>query len=333
MSTEIKVVMFTDQVRSTSNMARRTRSEIEKVASEQDQLTLEAVNRCRGKILKDTGDGHIIEFPSCSDAVRCGFIIQQGVRQRNASQEDAHLAFELHVGIDFGEALVLPTGDLRANTANLAARVCSECPPGEVYVTEKVKREISDREASLIPVGLFSLKGTKKVRLYRLTKWLTHGETASNPFIFRDAILESSEFFDRDSETRRLKDYLRKRAKCQIVGPRRTGKTSFLLQIKSLGPIWSSRAVVAYLDLYNNRHATLRGWLESASKQLNLTKTPSSIGEFAEGITHMLQAGQHPIYASINSNNSQLAQKSSHPSFIRTCGPSALRVCQSLQLP
>src|ERR1051325_5334203 len=97
MSTELKVVMFTDQVSSTRGMAARTHAEIKQVAREQDDLTADVVKQCRGTILKDTGDGHFIEFPSCTDAARCGFLLQRRVRERNESQSNERLRFELHV--------------------------------------------------------------------------------------------------------------------------------------------------------------------------------------------------------------------------------------------
>lgn len=43
MPTELRVVMFTDQVKSTAGTARRTTTEIERVAREQDDFTAGAV--------------------------------------------------------------------------------------------------------------------------------------------------------------------------------------------------------------------------------------------------------------------------------------------------
>ena len=166
MSTELKVVMFTDQVKSTPHTALRTPAEIKQVAHEQNELTAEVVRPCHGTMLKDTGDGAFIEFASCADAVRCGSILQQRVKARNEAQINERLTFELHIGIDFGELVVLPNGDLRGDAANQAARVCSECPPGEVYFTEKVRKELHPREAKVARGGPLQLKGVKgKVNL------------------------------------------------------------------------------------------------------------------------------------------------------------------------
>jgi uncharacterized protein len=296
MDTKLKVVMFTDQIDSTPSTARRTHAENKKITREQYDLTAEVVRSCRGKILKDTGDGHFIEFPTCSDAVRCGAVIQQRVKARNEAQADDLLKFALHIGIDFGEAVILPSGDLRANTANLAARVCSECPAGEVYFTEKVAREIHQREARVEKAGAFKLKGVDaKVVLFRLIEWLGQIEAAPNPFIWRSGITKAEDFFDRENEQRTLRSYLRGGQNCQIVGPRRMGKTSVLRQIERVASEWVQGAVVAYLDLQDARCFTLSGWLGRASRQLGLPAIAASLSEFADGIEEMASKGSRPV--------------------------------------
>jgi class 3 adenylate cyclase len=227
LTTQLKVVMFTDQVNSTANMTGRTPDEIIIVTREQNNLTAKAVSRCHGVMLKDTGDGHMIEFNACSDAVRCGYLIQLYVKERNRSQSNERLKFELHVGIDFGEAVVLDNGDLRANAANMAARVSAKGPEGEVYFTEKVMGELSPREASVAPIGRLKVEGfEKKVGIFRLKDWLGAVESSPNPFIWRDGITRDEDFFGREYELGRLRNFISKRQNCQVVGSRRIGKTS-----------------------------------------------------------------------------------------------------------
>jgi class 3 adenylate cyclase len=296
MSTELKVVMFTDQVSSTRNMTRRTPAEIRQVAREQDDLTADVVKQCRGTILKDTGDGHFIEFPSCADAVRCGFLLQRRVAERNASQTDERLRFDLHVGIDFGEAVVLPGGDLRANTANLAARVCSACPAGEVYFTEKVMRELNTREANFEKVEAAKLKGVRgRVNIFRLLEWRGTIENARNPFIWRDGITKPSDFFDREVEQRALGNFLRGGQNCQVVGPRRSSKTSLLRRIEYRAPEWMESAVVSYVDLQDPRCFTLSGWLSFASRQLHRPTPAATLAEFIEHVEEMLAKGRRLV--------------------------------------
>jgi len=300
MPTDLKVVMFTDQIGSTVNMAQRTPHEIKRVAREQDDLTAEVVKQCRGTILKDTGDGHFIEFPSCTDAVRCGFLLQRRVAERNESLAGGSLGFDLHIGIDFGEAVVLPGGDLRANTANLAARVCGQCPAGEVYFTEKVSAELNTREARVEKVDEVRLKGVAgEVKIFRLAEWLGPVEAAPNPFVWRDGITAAGDFWGRDSEQRALRAYLHKGQNCQIVGPRRIGKTSLLKQVARVAAGWADKwengVAVAYLDLQDAHCFTLSGWLSHAGRQFLWEKPAASLPEFADRIDEMFERKLYPV--------------------------------------
>ncbi len=296
MTTELKVVMFTDQIDSTSGMAERTPAEIRKVARDQQDLTAEAVRQCRGAVLKDTGDGHMIEFRSCADAVRCGFVIQQRVRARNDAQTNDRLKFDLHVGIDFGEAVVLENKDLRANAANLAARVSAKGPRGEVYFTEKVKNELHPREFIVEEVGVIPLKGVAgEVRIYRLIEWLGEIEHTLNPFIWRGGITRAEDFFDRDNEQRTLRAYLNGNQNCQIVGPRRIGKTSLLLQIERVAHEWKQEAKVAYLSLQDPRAFTLSGWLAMVSQKFGWAERATSLADFAERVEAMISQRVRPV--------------------------------------
>ncbi len=296
MRTEVKVVMFTDEVKSTEHTTQRTPMEIKQVCDDQSQLTAEVVGQCNGTILKDTGDGAFIVFASCSDAVRCGFVLQKRVRERNKALKNPHLKFELHIGIDTGELVVLPDGDLRGNAANRAARVCSVCPAGQVYFTDKVKSELHPREATCSSVGPFKLKGVKgKTTLYRLGEWLGPVEPSHNPFFWRQGITDAEAFFDRDNEQRTLREYLHGKQNCQIVGPRRIGKTSLLLQIERIVSEWEKGVVVAYLDLQDPRCFSLTGWFHRAAQRLAWPTPPKTLIEFADAVEAMLINGQRPV--------------------------------------
>jgi class 3 adenylate cyclase len=339
MSTELKVVMFTDQVSSTRNMARRTPAEIKQVARAQDDLTADAVKRCRGTILKDTGDGHLVEFLSCTDAVRCGFLLQRRVAERNGAQANERLRFDLHVGVDFGEAVVLPDGDLRANTANLAARVCSACPAGEVYFTEKVMRELNPREAHAeqVEVEADKLKGVEgEVNVYRLAEWLGPVESAPNPFIWRAGITNPDDFFDRDAEQRTLRAYLRGRQNCQIVGPRRIGKTSLLLRVERRAHEWEPSASVAHLDSQDPRCYTLPGWLTLAARQFGWTPAPATLAEFAERAEGMLKDGRRPVLCLDEFEHlTRHRGEFTHDFFmtLRSCGQRGMSIVTASQRP
>jgi uncharacterized protein len=296
MSSALKIVLFTDQVASTFQTTRRTPGEVRQVSRDLNDLTFEAAERHRGVILKDTGDGHLIEFRSCADAVRCGAVIQERVRQRNESLSDERLRFELHVGIDAGELEVLESGDVRGTAANRAARVCSACPAGDVYFTQGVKDQLHEREAETASVGTVILKGLKgKTRLYRLVRWLGEREPVRNPFVWRSGITETASFFDRKRELRAVREFVRKQQNCQIVGPRRIGKTSLLRHVERVAPEWNDATAIGYMNSQLPQCFTLSGWLRRVSQQLGWPAPASDLGEFAESIEAMLANGRRPV--------------------------------------
>lgn len=75
METEYRVVLFTDQVDSTSRTRMRTPEELRRVADDQAALTAKAAGQTRGRILKDTGDGHLLLFDAPDRAAECGVLV------------------------------------------------------------------------------------------------------------------------------------------------------------------------------------------------------------------------------------------------------------------
>jgi len=337
MPTELKVVMFTDQVKSTPNTALRTPAEIKQVNDAQKELTTGAVSQSRGTILKDTGDGHFVEFRSCSDAVRCGFILQQRVKERNEAQTNELLRFELHIGIDFGELVVLENADLRGDEANIAARFCSKCPAGEVYFTEKVKNELYPREARVRKVKAFELRGVRgKVNVYRLVEWLGEVEPSPNPFIWRDGITKAEDFFNRENEQRTIRNYLRGHQNCQIVGSLGVGKTSLLLQLQHVASEWEEATVVAYLDLQDPRCFTLSGWLGRVGRQFGWSTSPTSLVEFADCVEDILSEEHNPVLCLDEFEELTLRREEfTHDFFLtlRSCGQQGMSIITASQHP
>jgi len=282
MKTELTVVMFTDQVASTAATRIRTHAETLLVVADLAELTTRIATRCRGSVRQDTGDGALISFASCSDAVACGFLIQQYVKARNARTSNPHLQFTLHIGIDFGELAVGPDNNIRGDAANTAARVCSKCPGGDVWFTSKVNSELSPREFSVAKVGSFRFKGLSPLSIYRLAKWEGSSNLPPDSFLWRRGITDGSEFFDREKEQRALQLYVRGRQNCQILGPRKIGKTSLLRQVQRCIAQWQPGTTLAFLDSQDPRCFTLSGWLREASRQLNFPRAPKTLADFAE---------------------------------------------------
>jgi adenylate cyclase len=97
----------------------------------------------RGRIVKTTGDGMLVEFASVVDAVRCAVEVQQAVVERNTSIA-ADSRIELRIGINLGDVIV-EGDDLYGDGVNIAARVEALADAGGVFVSNTVYDQVRDR--------------------------------------------------------------------------------------------------------------------------------------------------------------------------------------------
>src|SRR6516225_3412171 len=88
----------------------------------------------RGRIVKRTGDGVLIEFSSAVDAVRCAIQQQLGMAQRNAGVP-AEQRIELRMGIHVGDVMI-EGGDIFGDGVNIAARLENIAEPGGVCISD-----------------------------------------------------------------------------------------------------------------------------------------------------------------------------------------------------
>ena len=89
-----------------------------------------------GRVVKTTGDGVLVEFPSVVDAVQHAVDVQQALTQRNSAvPEDRRI--ELRVGINLGDVIV-EGDDLFGDGINVAARLEGLAQPGGICVSAMV---------------------------------------------------------------------------------------------------------------------------------------------------------------------------------------------------
>ena len=119
--------------------------------------------------------------------------------------------------------------------------------------------------------------------------------TTSNPFAWRGGITNGKDFFNRDKEQGMLRSYLRTHQNCQVVGPRRIGKTSLLRQVERVARQWDKNAVVAYLDMQDARCQTLAGWLRLAARSWDWADSPATLPEFADRLDAMRSGGRFAV--------------------------------------
>jgi TolB-like protein len=122
----------------------------------------------RGRIVKTTGDGILIEFPSVVEAVACAVAVQQGMVERNAAiPDDQRIIFR--VGINLGDVIV-EDGDIHGDGVNIAARLEALAQPGGVLVSSIVHDQVTDRlEVAFEDLGEQRLRNiARPVRVYRV---------------------------------------------------------------------------------------------------------------------------------------------------------------------
>jgi adenylate cyclase len=95
-----------------------------------------------GRLVKTTGDGLLVEFPSVVDAVRCAVEVQQAMPERNTGAGTAN-RIELRIGINLGDVIV-EGDDLYGDGVNIAARIEALADAGGVFLNT-VHDHVRDR--------------------------------------------------------------------------------------------------------------------------------------------------------------------------------------------
>jgi adenylate cyclase len=97
----------------------------------------------RGRIVKTTGDGMLVEFVSVVDAVRCAVDIQRGMAERN-SEVPTDKRIEFRIGINVGD-IIIDGDDIFGDGVNVAARLETLADPGGIMVSSVVHDQVRDK--------------------------------------------------------------------------------------------------------------------------------------------------------------------------------------------
>jgi TolB-like protein/class 3 adenylate cyclase len=119
-----------------------------------------------GRIVKTTGDGLLLEFPSVVAATECAIAIQKLMAERNADTPEAKRIL-YRIGVNLGDVLI-DGDDILGDGVNIAARLEGLCEPGGVLISGTAYDHVRGRiDADFVDLGEKDLKNiARPVRVY-----------------------------------------------------------------------------------------------------------------------------------------------------------------------
>jgi adenylate cyclase len=122
----------------------------------------------KGRIVKTTGDGLLIEFASVVDAVQCAVKVQAAMAERNA-EVTAERRIEFRIGINLGD-IIIDEDDIFGDGVNIAARLEALAAPGGICVNRVVRDQVRDKlDITFEDMGEQQVKNiARPVRAFRI---------------------------------------------------------------------------------------------------------------------------------------------------------------------
>ncbi len=127
------------------------------------------ISQHQGRIVKLTGDGMLVEFPSVVNAVASAAEIQHGMRDRNADVPPDR-RIEFRIGVNLGDVIV-EGEDIFGDGVNVAARLESIAKPGGIAISGSVRDHVGNRlELVFKDMGEQTLKNIERpIRVYNVS--------------------------------------------------------------------------------------------------------------------------------------------------------------------
>jgi len=159
-SHQLAAILFADVVGYTSMMQEDENAAVEKINRYREAVELIA-SELNGKIIQYYGDGSLLLFYSSTDAVEFAKLLQEDLAEAPG--------IPVRIGIHMGDVLVQKE-NIFGDVVNIAARIQALAPPGGVYISEMVYRNIANKkEIKSVFVKEEKLKNVKiPVRIYQV---------------------------------------------------------------------------------------------------------------------------------------------------------------------
>ena len=126
------------------------------------------ITQQRGRIVKTTGDGMLVEFASVVDALRCAVEVQRTIAERNV-EVPPEKRIEFRLGVHQGD-IITDGGDIFGDGVNVAARLEGLAEPGGICVSSRVQEDARGKlDIRFEDMGEQQLKNIERpVRVYRI---------------------------------------------------------------------------------------------------------------------------------------------------------------------
>lgn len=127
-----------------------------------------AIAKCRGRLIKTTGDGLLVEFQSVTEALSCAIDFQERMARRNRDMPAAR-ALLFRIGINLGDVIV-EDGDIFGDGVNVAARLETMADPGGICISAAVRDQVGDRlKVAYADLGEQQVKNiSRPIRAYKV---------------------------------------------------------------------------------------------------------------------------------------------------------------------
>jgi adenylate cyclase len=164
----LAAIMFTDIVGFSRQMG-ADEARMLRLLDLHHHIVQHAVEEHQGQIVKSTGDGFLVEFPSVVNAVRCAQQLQTRFHTYNVNKAHAE-QIHLRIGIHLGD-IVQQHGDVQGDGVNIAARLQALAEPDTICISDMVYRDVAKKLdlGSVVALGRPKLKNiAERFQVYTL---------------------------------------------------------------------------------------------------------------------------------------------------------------------
>ena len=143
MERRLAAILLTDMVGYSRLMGLDEEGTIARQKAHRDEVIDSKLSAHGGRIVKTTGDGVLVEFPSVVDAVRCAVEVQLAMAKRE-SDIPAEQRIQYRIGINLGD-IVIDGEDILGDGVNVAARLETLAKPGGICISGNVHDQLAGK--------------------------------------------------------------------------------------------------------------------------------------------------------------------------------------------